>query len=87
MINALHPMETKNGEEPHILNQEAWQLTRWLEEGVFEALEKRYLRGLVFAIYDKPEDKVNSRLLETYSCRYKVKFSYRCFHLFKQWRC
>ena len=32
MINALHPMDT---EEKHIHNQEAWQLTRWLEEGVF----------------------------------------------------
>lgn len=32
MINALHPMDR---EEKHIHNQEAWQLTRWLEEGVF----------------------------------------------------
>ena len=35
MINALHPMDTKEGSEPHIHNSEAWQLTRWLEEGVF----------------------------------------------------
>ena len=35
MINALHPMDTKEGGEPHIHNSEAWQLTRWLEEGVF----------------------------------------------------
>lgn len=33
-----------------------------------DALEKRYLRGLVFAIYDHPEDKSQSRLIETYSC-------------------
>jgi hypothetical protein len=25
----------KKGEDPIIRNQEAWQLTRWLEEGVF----------------------------------------------------
>ncbi|CBK23857.2 uncharacterized protein [Blastocystis hominis] len=67
MINALHPMDTKEGSEPHIHNSEAWQLTRWLEEGVFDALEKRYLRGLVFAIYDNPENKSQSRLIETYS--------------------
>lgn len=78
MINALHPMDNKEGEEPHIHNSEAWQLTRWLEEGVFgisnsfhllpDALEKRYLRGLVFAIYDNPANKSESRLIETYSC-------------------
>ncbi|KAK8824386.1 hypothetical protein WA577_006783 [Blastocystis sp. JDR] len=68
MINALHPVTNgKEGDQPQIHNQEAWQLTRWLEEGVFDALEKRYLRGLVFAIYDHPEDKQKSRLLETYS--------------------
>ena len=33
-----------------------------------DALEKRYLRGLVFAIYDHPENKSQSRLIETYSC-------------------
>ena len=53
MINALHPIDKKEGEEePHIRNQEAW---------------KRYLRGLVFAIYDNPEHKEQSKLLETYS--------------------
>ncbi|KAK8790640.1 hypothetical protein WA588_002389, partial [Blastocystis sp. NMH] len=64
MINALHPMDR---EEKNIHNEEAWQLTRWLEEGVFDALEKRYLRGLVFAIYDNPKHKDQSKLLETYS--------------------
>jgi singapore isolate B (sub-type 7) whole genome shotgun sequence assembly, scaffold_4 len=39
MINALHPIDKKEGEEePHIRNQEAWQLTRWLEEGVFGSI-------------------------------------------------
>lgn len=72
MINALHPMEVKEGEDSKIHNQEALQLTKWLEEGVFDALEKRYLRGLIFAIYDNPDDKPNSRLLETYSCRNNI---------------
>ena len=34
---------------------------------ILDALEKRYLRGLVFAIYDNPERKEQSKLLETYS--------------------
>ena len=41
MINALHPIESKEGEEIRIHNQEAWQLTRWLEEGVFGKLYRR----------------------------------------------
>ena len=41
MINALHPIESKEGEEPRIHNQEAWQLTRWLEEGVFGKLYRK----------------------------------------------
>ena len=36
MINALHPMEKpKHDGQPSIHNHEAWELTRWLEEGVF----------------------------------------------------
>lgn len=84
LINALHPLESKEGEESTIRNQEAWQLTKWLEEGVFDALEKRYLRGLVFAIYDHPEDKPHSRLLETYSCTLFSMVLFRCFQLPRQ---
>ena len=36
LINALHPMSgPENDGQPTIRNQEAWELTRWLEEGVF----------------------------------------------------
>lgn len=39
MINALHPMDSSKATvEPQVINQEAWQLTRWLEEGVFGML-------------------------------------------------
>ena len=46
-----------------------------------DALEKRYLRGLVFAIYDNPQHKDQSKLLETYSCTLSSLFSPRCLHL------
>ena len=82
MINALHPAEIKEGDKPQVKSQEAWQLTRWLEEGVFDALEKQYLRGFVFAIYDHPENKASSRLLETYSCTsFHFLFMNRCFYI------
>ena len=82
MINALHPAEIKEGDKPQVKSQEAWQLTRWLEEGVFDALEKQYLRGFVFAIYDHPENKASSRLLETYSCTsFYFLYMNRCFYI------
>ena len=46
-----------------------------------DALEKRYLRGLVFAIYDNPQHKDQSKLLETYSCTLSSLLSPRRFHL------
>lgn len=57
MINALHPMDTKEGSEPHIHNSEAWQLTRWLEEGVFGELPLVYptfqmlSKSVIFAVW------------------------------------
>ena len=51
---------------------------------LLEALEKRYLRGLVFAIYDNPTHKEQSKLLETYSCMFPLSmlFTYnRCIYL------
>ena len=47
----------------------------------FDALEKRYLRGLVFAIYDNPKHKDQSKLLETYSCTSSSLLSPRRLHL------
>ena len=78
MINALHPAEIKEGDKPQVKSQEAWQLTR----GVLDALEKQYLRGFIFAIYDHPENKASSRLLETYSCTsFYFLYMNRCFYI------
>lgn len=46
-----------------------------------DALEKRYLRGLVFAIYDNPQHKDQSKLLETYSCTFSSLLFPRRLHL------
>lgn len=51
-------------------NPEIQALTDWLEKGVFDALEKHYLRALVFSIF-KEYNNPNS-LLESYT----FKFSY-----------
>jgi hypothetical protein len=45
-IKHLQPKSDAGG----IRNEEAHLLTNWLEQGVFDALSKRYLRAVVFAI-------------------------------------
>lgn len=35
-----------------------------------EALEKRYLRGIVFAIYTSSEECEEKQLIESYTCKY-----------------
>lgn len=38
------------------------QVTRWVEEGVFDAIERKFLRSVVFAIYDSENcDTVSER--------------------------
>lgn len=45
-----------------ILNDDAFLLTQWLEKGVFDALQKKYLKSMTFAILDE-----NNNLSETYT--------------------
>jgi len=45
-----------------ILNDDAFLLTQWLEKGVFDALQKRYLKSMTFAILDEKD-----KLSETYT--------------------
>ena len=51
-------------------NKEIAAMNKWLEQGVFDALEKHYLKALVFSIFAKFNDP--SSLLESYT----FKFSY-----------
>jgi meiosis-specific protein len=49
-----------------IKNNDAFLLSQWLEKGVFDALEKAYLKSLTFAVYAKEKEKDDGILLETY---------------------
>jgi hypothetical protein len=49
-----------------IKNNDAFLLSQWLEKGVFDALEKAYLKSLTFAVYSKEKDQDDGILLETY---------------------
>ena len=45
---------------------EAFLLSQWLERGVFEALEKQYLKSLSFSIFVKHPQSGEETLLESY---------------------
>ncbi|CCI44159.1 unnamed protein product [Albugo candida] len=47
--------------------KDALMLTQWLEEGVFEALEKKYLESLIFCIHSLKEENEPGQLLESYT--------------------
>jgi meiosis-specific protein len=49
-----------------VKNDDAFLLSQWLEKGVFDALEKSYLKSLTFAVYAKEKDQDEGILLETY---------------------
>jgi len=56
--------------------RDAFLLTQWLECGVFDALEKSYLKSLTFAVYSTPNlstDDSNDTLIETY--QFTVEYS------------
>ena len=50
----------------------ALQLAQWLEEGVFDALEKRYLTTFVLAVYAGGATWDKSDLLECYTYNVRV---------------
>ncbi|KAI9458263.1 HORMA-domain-containing protein [Russula earlei] len=51
---------------------EADKLLDYLENGIFDAIEKQYLRSFIFAVYLDPEDPKN--IIEAYT----FNFEYRC---------
>ncbi len=54
-VHALTPAKEVEGSEDLVyIDDDAWALTRWLEEGVFVALEKQYLKKMAFCIYTDP---------------------------------
>ena len=54
-VHALTPAKEVEGSDDLVyIDDDAWALTRWLEEGVFVALEKQYLKKMAFCIYTDP---------------------------------
>ncbi|EAY09113.1 HORMA domain containing protein [Trichomonas vaginalis G3] len=49
-------------------NKEIEALNRWIEEGVFDALQKHYLRALVFSVFKEYNNP--SSLLESYTFKF-----------------
>jgi hypothetical protein len=56
----------KATKQPIVINEEAVLVSQWLEEGVFEALQHRYLRQLAFCITD-----FDDQVLESYRFEFK----------------
>eukprot|EP00750_Incisomonas_marina_P010111 INCI16244.1.p2 GENE.INCI16244.1~~INCI16244.1.p2 ORF type:complete len:346 (-),score=62.88 INCI16244.1:2271-3308(-) len=72
-VHALTPgKEIEGSDELEIIDKEAWMLTRWLEDGVFMALEKQYLKSMTFCIYTQPNQSKPRTLVESYS--YEVEY-------------
>ncbi|GIQ86828.1 hypothetical protein KIPB_008755, partial [Kipferlia bialata] len=46
-------------------NEQAAAVIAWMEDGMFDALQRGYLRGVVFGIFLDPDDE--SKLIESYS--------------------
>ncbi|TPX38918.1 hypothetical protein SeMB42_g06550 [Synchytrium endobioticum] len=59
----VNGMSLKSLERGH--SKEADDLIDWLECGVFDALEKKYLRTLIFGIYTTPDEP--EKLMESYT--------------------
>jgi hypothetical protein len=50
-----------------VKHPDAFLLTQWLEQGVFDALAQKYLKTLTFAVYTTSNNSECDRLLETYT--------------------
>lgn len=70
-IYTLEPA-VMDGEDVVVRNQDAFNVTQWLEQGVFKALEDQYLDQLTFAIFTSHPITGDDMLLETYEfkCTY-----------------
>ncbi|CAK4755684.1 unnamed protein product [Aphanomyces euteiches] len=71
-IKCLAPVE---GSRDPVM-RDAYCVTQWLEAGMFEAMDKKYLAQSVFCIYAVGKNKTPENLLESYT--YKFKNSNSC---------
>lgn len=56
-----------------IINEEAFLVTQWLQNGVFQALDSGYVSSLTFIIYTKNPLTDKDTILETYE--FKITYS------------
>ena len=71
-IYTLEPASESSNGELLVKNQDAFNVTQWLERGVFKALEDQYLEQLTFAIFSSHPVTGADQLIETYDfkCTY-----------------
>ena len=71
-IYTLEPASESGNKEILVKNQDAFNVTQWLERGVFRALEDQYLEQLTFAIFSSHPVTGADQLIETYDfkCTY-----------------
>lgn len=65
-IHTLEPASEDKDGNVQVENQDAFLLTQWLERGVFQALEDKYLETMQFAIMTSNPVTGEEMLLETY---------------------
>ncbi|KAH9086808.1 hypothetical protein Ae201684P_000226 [Aphanomyces euteiches] len=66
-IKCLAPVE---GSRDPVM-RDAYCVTQWLEAGMFEAMDKKYLAQSVFCIYAVGKNKTPENLLESYTYKFK----------------
>lgn len=65
-IHQLHCGEKEEDGEIKIINEEAFLVTQWLQNGVFRALDAGYVSSLIFIVYTKHPKTKEDVILETY---------------------
>jgi hypothetical protein len=72
-IHQLNSAKQGDNGQIEVLNGEAFQLTQWLERGVFQVLQKEFLQGMTFALCSKHPVTGEDMLLEKYD--FKIAYS------------
>jgi len=65
-VHQLESAEKTDKGDIVVLHPEAFLLTQWLEKGVFDSLELKYLKSMTFAVFCKSPTTGEDMLLETY---------------------
>lgn len=72
-IHQLQGAQEESDGEISVTNENAFLLTQWLEQGVFEALQEQYLNTMTFSIYCAHPITGKDLLIENYE--FKVSYA------------